>query len=559
MLQRIQIRDLAIIDNLELELATGMTVITGETGAGKSIVIDALDIALGERIDSKIVRASAERCEVILEFDITQTPAAENFLRETDLYAGESCLIRRIINASDGRSRNYVNGTLVTLQQLRELGSHLVHVHGQHEHRSLVKRDEQRELLDLYAGHTDLLLDVKTHYLKWRDIQKAIQELLALQDKEAEITLLSYQVEELEHVQLIPQESEQLHLEHRELANAEQLLEQSRQVLSLLSDDETSNISTLTNHATTLLSQMKDLSPKLENACQLLANALIEITEAENEVREFALQIELNPARLQEIDTRLNQLHQLARKHKISVEELPDYFLELKNKLDNLTHSQTKLASLHHEEQEALVKYHITADKLHKNRVDAAKRLNQQVTANMQILGMTGGEFCISINKQTNALPTAHGTDKVEFLVKTNPGQTLQPMANIASGGELSRISLAIQVITAQAVDTPTLVFDEVDVGIGGGIAEIVGKLLRRLGAHAQILCITHLPQVAAQGHHHLRIHKETQKGETRSHVTSLTPDLRIEELARMLGGIKITQQSLAHAKEMLDSATLVE
>lgn len=555
MLQRIQIRDLAIIDNLELQLETGMTVITGETGAGKSIVIDALDIALGERIDSKIVRANTERCEVILEFDTKRTPAAENFLKEADLYAGETCLIRRIINASDGRSRNYVNGTLVTLQQLRELGSHLVHVHGQHEHRSLVKRDEQRELLDLYAAHTDLLFEVKMLYHQWRDIQKAIEEIQALQDKGAEITLLTYQVEELEQVELIANESEQLHAEHKELANAELLLEQSKQVLNLLSDDETSNISTLTNQAVALLTHMKNLSPKLENACQLLSNALIEMNEAENEVREFTFQIELNPERLQEIETRLNQLHQLARKHKIAVEELPNYFTELKNRLDSLTHSQTKLTDLRSDEQAVLKKYHFAAEKLHQSRVEAAKRLNHQVTDNIQILGMTGGEFCIGINKLPNPLPTAHGTDKVEFLVKTNLGQALQPMTNIASGGELSRISLAIQVITAQAVDTPTLVFDEVDVGIGGGIAEIVGKLLRRLGAHAQILCITHLPQVAAQGHHHLLVHKETEQGATRSHVTALDHPSRIEELARMLGGIKITQQSLAHAEEMLLSA----
>jgi DNA repair protein RecN (Recombination protein N) len=551
MLRRIQIRDLAIIENLELALETGMTVITGETGAGKSIVIDALDIALGDRADSKIVRHGAERCEVVLEFDISQIPAACEWLTAADLLADDCCLIRRIIN-SDGRSRNYINGSLVTLQQLRDLGTRLVHVHGQHQHQALVKRDEQRQLLDLYASHPTLLTAVFEHYTAWREIKKAIEEIQVLQQQEAEVTLLRYQVEELAQAELIDNEVEQLHQEHKQLANAELLLNQSQAVLAILADDNEANISTLTHQTLNLLNNMKGLSPRLENACGLLDNALIQLNEAENEIRDFVDLVEINPERLQQVEQRLNQIHHLARKHKIAPEQLISYFLELKSKLDNLENGQSQLNDLIHREREILQSYQAAAEKLNISRQQAAKKLNKLVTDNMRQLGMPGGQFAIDITHQLDATPTSHGIDKIEFLVSANPGQPLQSLAKVASGGELSRISLAIQVITSQAVATPSLVFDEVDVGIGGGTAEIVGKLLRKLGDHAQVLCITHLPQVAAQGHHHLRIHKETTNDNTHSQVTLLDKKARIEEIARMLGGIKITQQSLAHAEEIL-------
>lgn len=553
MLRRIQIRDLAIIENLELALEAGMTVITGETGAGKSIVIDALDIALGDRADSKIVRHGAERCEVILEFDVTNIPTACAWLIAADLVAENSCLIRRIIN-SDGRSRNYINGSLVTLQQLRDLGDKLVHVHGQHQHQALVKRDEQRQLLDLYAGHSTLLNSLYEHYSAWREIKKAIEQIQALQQQEAELTLLRYQVEELAQVELIPDEIEQLHQEYKQLANAELLLNQSQAVLAVLADDDEANISTLTHQTLNLLQNMKGISPRLEIATSLIDNALIQLNEAENEIRDFVDQVEINPERLQLVEQRLNQLHQLARKHKVAPEQLTDYFLELQTRLDNLENGQTQLNDLIYQEKEILRAYYLAAEKLHINRQQAAKKLNQLVTNNMRQLGMPGGEFAIEVTHLPDAAPTAHGIDKIEFLVSANPGQPLQSLAKVASGGELSRISLAIQVITAQAVATPSLVFDEVDVGIGGATAEIVGKLLRKLGSHAQVLCITHLPQVAAQGHHHLRIQKQTVDGNTSSQVIFLDNQSRIEEIARMLGGIKITPQSLAHAEEILNN-----
>ncbi|MFN7096417.1 MAG: DNA repair protein RecN [Gammaproteobacteria bacterium] len=554
MLRRIQIRDLAIIENLELPLASGMTVITGETGAGKSIMIDALDIALGERADSKLVRHGAERCEVTLEFDITTISIAQAWLSEHDLLTANDCLIRRIIS-NDGRSRNYINGSLVTLQQLRELGAHLVHIHGQHQHQALVKRDEQRLLLDLYAHHASLLHAVQEQYVAWRTVKKTIEEIESLQQQAAEITLLRYQVEELAQAELIDNEIDQLHLEHKQLANAELLLSQSQAVLAHLADDSEANISILTHQTLTLLNQMRELSPRLDNAYQLLNNTLIEITEAENEIRDFVDQVEMNPERLQQVEQRLNQLYHLARKHKIAPEQLNLHFNQLKSHLDKLENGQSQLHDLRQKEKIIMNSYQEVAATLHHSRQQAANQLNQLVTENMRQLGMPGGQFAIDITYQIDAAPTAHGLDKIEFLVSANPGQPLQSLAKVASGGELSRIGLAIQVITAQAVATPTLVFDEVDVGIGGGTAEIVGKLLRKLGEHAQVLCITHLPQVAAQGHHHLRIHKETENDRTHSHVTFLNHEARIEEVARMLGGVKITAHSLAHAQEMLSDA----
>lgn len=553
MLRRIQIHDFAIIENLELELNAGMTVITGETGAGKSIVIEALDVALGDRADSKIVRHGAERCEVIVEFDLTHIHAAQAWLTQADLARDEACIIRRVINASDGRSRHYINGSLVNQQQLRELGRLLMHIHGQHQHQALIKRDEQRQLLDLYGGYADLLAEVAQAYAHWHQFRQQIDSIHISSHHEAEMSLLRYQVEELEQTYLTPEEIIQLQHDHKQQTNAELLLTQAQNVLSLLTDSAEANLLSLTNQVCHLLSQIQTLTPRLDNAVKLLTNITIELNESENEVRDFIENIDIDPAQLQQLEQRLNIVYQLARKHKINLEQLPDYFTNLKHRLAQLENSQVNLDQLIEAENMAKQHFHLIAQKLYQHRVTAANQLNQFVSDNMQQLGMPGGKFMIKIVHQTEHLPTSHGLDIIEFLVSANPGQPLQPLNKVASGGELSRISLAIQVITAQAVATPTLVFDEVDVGIGGGTAEIVGKVLRQLGQHAQVLCITHLPQVAAQGHHHLLIHKEVIEDQTHSHVTFLDSAARITELARMLGGVKINQHSLAHAQSMLE------
>jgi DNA repair protein RecN (Recombination protein N) len=559
MLKRIQIKDFAIIDNLVLELQAGMTVITGETGAGKSIVIDALDIALGERADSKMVRHGAEKCEIVIEFDIQHIPAAQLWLRETELANDEPiCLIRRVLAGHDGRSRNFINGTQVTLQQLRELGGLLVHIHGQHQHQALVKREEQRTLLDQYANHTALLTEINTIYQEWRQIRKEIDALQPdNQQHEAQLALIRYQVEELEQLDLQPNELEQLHAEQKQLANAEHLLSQSQAVLDLLAENNEANITALANHAQQQLEQLKLLSPRLENAAALLNNALIEITEAENELRDFFDSVDINPERLQEVEHRLAQIHTMARKHKIAPERLAEFCAELQTQLAYLKNSAGRLEILHAQENKVIQQYQQIAKQLHHSRLQAATQLSQLVIDNMRKLGMPGGRFAIDIAAQPEQVPTPYGYDRIEFTVSANPGQPLQALAKVASGGELSRISLAIQVITAQADATPTLVFDEVDVGIGGPTAEIVGSLLRKLGQQAQVLCITHLPQVAAQGHHHLQIRKETVGETTHSYVDFLNDDARVTEIARMLGGVKLTPQSLAHAKEMLTDAVV--
>lgn len=554
MLQRIQIHDLAIIENLELELQAGMTVITGETGAGKSIVIDALDFALGDRADSKIVRHGSERCEVIVEFDLTRIPTVNTWLTTNDLNKENTCIIRRVINAHDGRSRHYINGSLVSLNQLRELGRLLMHIHGQHQHQALVKRDEQRLLLDLYADHPDLLSEVQQAHHNWQQIKQQIDDLQISVQQEAEIALLRYQVEELQQLNLTNADIVQLQQDHKQQANAELLVTQAQNVLSLLTDND-GNLIALTQQAINLLNTMRNLSAKVDNAANLLANIAIELTEVENEIHDFLDHMEINPQQLQDMEQKLNTLYQFSRKHKVTLEQLPDYFVQLKTRLSTLENAQLHINQL--SEQEALAKqyYQLAAEKLSQSRQRAATKLNQLVTHNMHQLGMPGGKFMLEIIHQSEHLPTTHGLDKIEFLVSANPGQPLQPLAKIASGGELSRISLALQVITAQAVTTPTLVFDEVDVGISGGQAEIVGKVLRELGQHAQVLCITHLPQVATQGHYHLLIHKEVTDGVTHAHVNFLDHAGRVKEVARMLGGIKITQTSLDHAHAMLKEA----
>lgn len=559
MLKRIQIKDFAIIDNLELELQAGMTVITGETGAGKSIVIDALDIALGERADNKMVRHGADKCEIVIELDIKHIPAAEQWLQEAELNIDEpTCLIRRVLAAHDGRSRNFINGTQVTLQQLRELGALLVHIHGQHQHQALVKREEQRALLDQYANHSAALVEINTVYQQWRHIRKEIESLQPdNQQHEAQLALIRYQVDELEQLDLQPDELEQLHLEQKQLANAEHLLNQSQAVLDILAENNDANLTALASHAQQQLEQLKTLSPRLENAAALLNNALIEISEAENELRDFFDSVEINPERLQAVEQRLAQIHTMARKHKIAPERLAEFQAELQSQLTHLKNSAGRLEILHAEETKAIQHYQQLAKKLHQSRLQATTSLSQFVTDNMRKLGMPSGRFAIEVIAQPEQAPTPQGYDRIDFTVSANPGQPLQALAKVASGGELSRISLAIQVITAQADATPTLVFDEVDVGIGGPTAEIVGSLLRKLGQQAQVLCITHLPQVAAQGHHHLQIRKETAGETTHSYVDFLTHDARVTEIARMLGGVKLTPQSLAHAKEMLTESVV--
>ncbi|MBB71022.1 MAG: DNA repair protein RecN [Legionellales bacterium] len=552
MLCHIHIKDFAIIENLDLELRSGMTVITGETGAGKSIIIDALDVALGDRADSKLVRQGAERSEINITFDVKHIPEAREWLAAKELSNDDELILRRLFTA-EGRSRNYINGNPATLQQIRELGRLLIHTHGQHEHQALFRRDAQRRLLDNFANHNKLLDAVAEIYQHWQRTNTELEQLRNLgSDSGAQLELLIYQANELDQLALAEGELEQLHSEHQQLANADRLIHACNGALDLLSENTELNAQTALQNAAQTLNEIAELDPHISSAGEMINNAIIHCEEASSEIRHYLAQAGLDPERLHTVEQRLSQIHDIARKHRVKAEELCAHQTTLQQQLDTLKNSDERVQELLAQEQALRDDYRKAAKKLHNSRIKAAKKLNQLTTDSMQMLGMEGGKIAIEINHQDNKEPTNHGLDAIEFLVAANPGQSLQPLAKVASGGELSRISLAIQVITAQLEATPTLVFDEVDVGIGGSTAEVVGKLLRQLGDTAQVLCITHLPQVAAQGHHHLMIDKFVENDLTRSRLTFLDNEQRINEIARMLGGVKITQQTLAHAEEML-------
>lgn len=552
MLQHIHISNFAIIDNLALELKPHMTVITGETGAGKSIVIDALDIALGERIDSQSIRNGCERGEVNILFDISNNKAAQRWLANHDLESDNECVLRRVFNR-EGRSKHFINGVAVTLQQLRDLGFHLIRIHAQHQHQALLKRDEQRQILDNQPKQIELLQKIENLYQQWQSLkeQKYLLQNMT-KDKSAQQELLTYQLNELETLQFKADELEHLHQQQKQMTHAEQLTENLQTALSCC-DDHPYSMLAQCQQAKKALQTIQTIHPQVEKSIALLDQALLHAEEARDEIRENLQSIENDPQQLQQIEQRLNKIYELSRKHHVDPIDLPPLHKKLQKQLDTLENANAELEKLDKQQQHILQDYQLVAEQLSQNRQAAAKKLSQAITRSMQQLGMPNGKFIIECTPQPKAEPQPHGMDNIEFLVSANPGQPPQPLAKVASGGELSRISLAIQVITAQAETTPTLIFDEVDVGIGGGTADIVGQLLRKLGKTTQVICITHLAQVAAQGHHHFTIKKQTNKNSTQVELHELSIKERIEEIARMIGGIKLTEQTRAHAKEMLE------
>lgn len=552
MLTQLAIRDFAIIGQLEINLHGGFTVVTGETGAGKSIMVDALDLVLGARADSGMVRQGSERAEVSAAFDVSPLPLVQQWLKRQELDTGD-CLLRRTVS-HDGRSKAYINGTPVTLQTVQALGEMLVDIHGQHEHQSLLKRDMQRELLDGYAGHGALLDQVAEQHAHWRTAQRELDTLQrTMAEREARLDLLTHQTNELEALQLGADELAALDEEHARLANAGRLLETSHGVLHALYESETgSTLSQLVNSAHAL----RDLSafdPRLGAVTELLDSACIQVREAASELRHTIDSLDLDPARLEAVEQRLRSVHDLARKHRVPPAELPPLLVRLADERDTLQHADTRIGQLRTATGAAEDAYRSLAGKLTAGRTRAAAQLAGKVSDAMQQLGMPGGRFDIAF--ETLDAASAAGLERVEFLVSANPGQALKPLNKVASGGELSRISLAIQVIAAQSGRIPTLIFDEVDVGVGGGVAEIVGQQLRALGQSRQVLCVTHLPQVAAQGQQHLQVSKQSSKGTTQISVSELAADQRRDEIARMLGGVTITGQTRGHAEEMLEHA----
>ena len=555
MLTQLTINNFAIVRQLEIELAKGMSVITGETGAGKSIAIDALGLCLGQRIETSMVREGQERAEICATFFIEPTNPAYQWLQEQELQDPDNpsdCILRRVINA-DGRSKAFINSTPVSASQLKEIGQYLIHINGQHASQLLLKNDYQLQLVDTFAHHHDLLVQMREDYRAWKNLQtqvKTFQQKVA--ENEAKKQLLQYQVEELDEFALRPNEYLELEEDQRRLSNSEKLTQLSQSALQLLSENETVSIDSMLYRATQYIDELSELDPRYASVQTMLNDALIQVQEATSEVQHLASHIEQDPMLLQEIEQRLGQALQLARKHNVKPEELVEWHQKLKAELTALLDFSESEERLLLEEKAAFEKMQHTAKQLHESRCQAAGKLAQQVTHSIKGLAMENAEFFIEVNSDLTKV-TANGADNIVFTLRSNLGQQAQPLAKVASGGELSRISLAIQVLTSDQSAIPTLIFDEVDVGISGKTASVVGKLLRQLGDKCQVLCVTHLPQVACHGHHQFNVEKFTVDDKTETKMTALSQEERVPALARLLGGSEITDLALANAQEMLD------
>jgi len=553
MLSHIYLKDFAIIDTLDLELKSGMTALTGETGAGKSILIDAIGLVLGDRADSGSVRHGAEKTEITLSVDIDDTPSAKKWLISHDLHeieAENECILRRIIT-NTGKSRAWINGTPCNLKMMRELGEQLVDIHGQHEHQSLMKKEMQRTMLDDFSNNQALMKKVKKSYNSWKELDNKLTSLTTRNsDHQAKLDLLRFQTQELDELELVENETQNLDEEHARLSNAGNLIDStSFSVTQLYESDEQSIYSSISD-VLQRIESIKSLDNHLEEPFEMLQNAQIQVQEAAELLRRYQETIDLDPERLDWVNQRLSCFHELSRKHQTTPEKLFEKWQLLHQELSLLDSSDYDLDSLQEKITINLNEYLNLAERLSLTRKKSAKQLSSKISKEMQQLGMEGGKFEIQINtkdKYSNV-----GFDDIEFMVSANPGQPLKSLNKVASGGELSRISLAIQMIAAQKITLPALIFDEVDSGIGGGIAEVVGKQLRKLGSSRQVLCVTHLPQVASCAHNHHKVTKVKKSKSTSTDMIILNEEQRIEEIARMMGGIDITQTTLDLAKEML-------
>ena len=549
MLRSLSIRDFVIVDRMELEFSSGFTVLTGETGTGKSILIEALALVLGERADAIVVRSGAERAEISAEFDTERQRETDRWLAENDLSGDDgSCLIRRVIEAS-GRSRGLVNGRPVTLAQLRELGEFLVDIHGQHQHQSLLRPAAQRELLDAYSGTVQGAVEMRARYRAW---QKRREDRIAFEANAAafaaERERLEWEVRELEALALADGEGADLTAEHARLAHAASLIEAAQAGTEALSEAENSCLAQL-NGVINRLNALLQHDDRLREILDALESGQIQLQEALYGLRRYGERLELDPQRLREVEHRLDAIHSAARKYRVAPEELPAKLEAASARLQDLGKGGD-VDSLRRLEEEAHAACKAEAKKLSAARSKAAAKLSGEVTQAMQTLAMAGGRFEVALS----ALPevSAHGLESVDFLVAAHKGMATHPLGKVASGGELSRLSLAIQTVTSRVAQVPTLIFDEVDAGIGGRVAEIVGKMLKQLGRAHQVMCITHLPQVAAAADQQWQVSKSTVNDKVLSRLTVLDREQRLEEIARMLGGVKITDTTRKHAAEML-------
>ena len=555
MLTQLTINNFAIVRQLDIELAKGMSVITGETGAGKSIAIDALGLCFGQRVETSMVREGQERAEICATFQLESHNPAYQWLNEQELQDPDNpteCILRRVINA-DGRSKAFINSTPVSASQLKEIGQYLVHINGQHASQLLLKNDYQLQLVDNFAAHPELLVKMSEDYQAWKNLQnqvKTFQQKVA--ENEARKQLLQYQVDELDEFNLRPNEYLELEDEQRRLSSSEQLTQLSQSVLQILSENDTVNIDSLLYRATQYIDELAELDPQYAEVQSMLNDALIQVQEATSEVRNLSSNIEQDPQLLQEIEQRISQALQLARKHQVKPEDLVEHHKKLKAELTALLDFSESEDMLIEQEKLAFEQMQATAKALTASRQQSTARLAQNVTQSIKQLAMENAEFYVELNTDLDKVGS-NGADNVIFTLRSNLGQQPQPLAKIASGGELSRISLAIQVLTSDQSAIPTLIFDEVDVGISGKTASIVGKLLRQLSERCQVLCVTHLPQVACHGHHQFNVEKFTVDNKTETQMTALSQAERVPALARLLGGSEITELALANAQEMLD------
>ena len=549
MLINLSIQDYAVVDQLEVDLDAGMTCITGETGAGKSIMLDALGLCIGDRADSRAIRPGAARTDIAACFDVSLNTRAQVWLSERDLESAGDCILRRTITA-EGRSRAYINGSPATLSDCADLGQLLVDIHTQHAHQSLLRRPIQRSLLDTYAGAETLIVEVSETAQRWRVLQEEYSRLAGqTEESDARRALLTYQIEELEVLNPQPGELEALEAQHKLLANAAYIIDSANDIAAgcEAQRDQLARIVQLANDE-------RMTGSATDNLRELLQSALIQLDEAQAETARFAASVELDPEGLRAAEERLGALHDMARKHRAQPDALHELLATLQAELESLAGGTEQLASLEEALGDTALAWRTHAKALSERRRDAAALLSKRVMETLTDLAMTKCVFEIALIPFKDDNPDPRGAEDIEFLIATNPGATPGPLNKVASGGELSRISLALQVVAADTATSPTMVFDEVDVGIGGGIAEVVGDLLRTLGERSQVLVVTHQPQVAAKGHQHLLVTK-TGEDAVHSELTLLAGAARIEEVGRMLGGAKLTDSTLAHAREMLEGS----
>lgn len=557
MLLQLAIQNYATVDSLEIDFGPGMSAISGETGAGKSIMLDGLGLTLGDRADKSIVRSGATKAEISALFDVTAIEPAIEWLTEHEL-ADENepdrCLLRRVVG-EDGRSKGFINGSPATLGDMKTLGEMLIDIHSQHEHQSLLQRSTHQRLLDDFCVDSNAAQSLAAAFKLWHKNKQSLEQLSERSEEgSAQMQLLSYQLGELDELALGDEELENLEAEFKNLSSADETIASAQAALDCCAGEGGGNAADLLAKATGILTALQGKGARLSNAATLIESASIQLDEAIDDLRYFVDSFEADPQRLDEVNQRLSDIYALARKHRVKPEALPVLTADMHAQLERIENSDEELARLTAADSTLRAEFSKAAKKVSEQRKAGADKLALQVNEQLKNLGMPHARLEVALTATASDKPSVTGSETVEFLVSTNPGQSAKPLIKIASGGELSRISLAIQVITAQTSRTPSLVFDEVDVGIGGGVAKIVGELLRRLGESSQVLCVTHQAQVAGQGHSHYFVSKSVQaKGNaTLTRIEKLDEDSRLKEVARMLGGDDCSAESLAHAKQMM-------